>query len=244
MNSEARKLEKRALPQLVSEELLGDIERGEISAGEKLPPESVLAEQFGVSRGDVREALKSLQAQGVVEIVNGVGTVVRTLTSTPLSDYFTFATRLREISLVELLEVRRGLEVEASRLAAVRSSQQELQEMKNLVAGMGASVSNPSAFRGFDAAFHVAIARASKNPMLSHLLEAIRVPLERSIEEGLANWAMLGEVEQVWEYHSEIAEAIVDGSPDRAARAMDRHFEQAMRVMDLDSIYQSEEDRP
>jgi len=176
-------------------------------------------------------AVESLQAQGVVEVVNGVGSVVRGMTSMPLEQFFTFAARLSEVSIQELLEVRRGLEVEAASLAAGRAGAAEIAGLGRLVDSMAGSLREPAVFADFDTAFHVAIARASRNPMLVLLVEAIRVPLRRSVEEGLTNWIRTGEVDTVRQIHADVLEAIRSGDPDRAAKAMDIHFAQAMQII-------------
>jgi len=231
MSAQTRRLQRPSLPQLVVDQLLGDVERGQLRSGQTLPPEFELAAQFGVSRAVVREALKSLQAQGVVEVVNGVGSVVRGMTSMPLEQFFTFAARLSEVSIQELLEVRRGLEVEAASLAAGRAGAAEIAGLGRLVDSMAGSLREPAVFADFDTAFHVAIARASRNPMLVLLVEAIRVPLRRSVEEGLTNWIRTGEVDTVRQIHADVLEAIRSGDPDRAAKAMDIHFAQAMQII-------------
>jgi len=231
MSAQTRRLQRPSLPQLVVDQLLGDVERGQLRSGQTLPPESELAAQFGVSRAVVREALKSLQAQGLVEVVNGVGSVVRGMTSMPLEQFFTFAARLSEVSIQELLEVRRGLEVEAASLAAGRAGAAEIADLGRLVDSMAGSLREPAVFSGFDTAFHVAIARASRNPMLVLLVEAIRVPLRRSVEEGLTNWIRTGEVDTVRQIHADVLESIRSGDPDRAAKAMDLHFAQAMQII-------------
>lgn len=231
MTTETRRLQKQSLPQLVVDELLADVERGQIRSGQTLPPESELATQFGVSRAVIREALKSLQARGVVEVVNGVGSVVRGMTSMPLAQYFTFAERLSEVSIQELLEVRRGLEVEAASLAASRAQDDEISALGRLVDSMAESLREPSVFSEFDTAFHVAVARASRNPMLVLLVEAIRVPLRRSVEEGLTNWIRTGEVDTVRQIHADVLDAIRSRDPDKAAKAMDIHFAQAMQII-------------
>jgi GntR family transcriptional repressor for pyruvate dehydrogenase complex len=231
MSIETRRLQRPSLPQLVVDELLADVERGDIRSGQTLPPESELAAKFGVSRAVVREALKSLQARGLVEVVNGVGSVVRGMTSMPLAQYFTFAERLSEVSIQELLEVRRGLEVEAASLAATRAQADEIAGLGSLVDSMAGSLREPAVFSDFDTAFHVAIARASRNPMLVLLVEAIRVPLRRSVEEGLTNWIRTGEVDTVRQIHADVFESIRSRDPDRAAKAMDVHFAQAMQII-------------
>lgn len=228
---QTRRLHRSSLPQLVADELLGDLERGVIRRGQTLPPESELATQYGISRAVVREALKTLQAQGLVEVVNGVGSVVLPMSATPLAQYFSFAARLRDVSVLELIEVRRGLEGEAASLAATRATPRDLAELEGLVVSMGESLSDPSAFSDFDTAFHVSIARATNNQVLVHLVEAIRVPLRRSVEAGFANWMRTGDVAKVHEIHANVLDAIRRRDPAGAAQAMIEHFEQAMRMV-------------
>lgn len=226
-----RRIQRRSLPDLVIESLLRDVEQGVIKPGETLPPESELAVQFGVSRAVVREALRSLQVQGVVEIVNGVGSVIRPLTSTPLANYFTFAARLKDVSIVELLEVRRGIEVEAARLAASRATDSDIAALAELVDAMGQETGHPGRYAELDTAFHLAIAHTSRNAMLAHLVEAIRVPLRTSIERGLDTWTKAGHVDKVQHIHTDIRDAITRRDPAEAIRTMDYHFEQVLMII-------------
>ncbi|WP_162606305.1 FadR/GntR family transcriptional regulator [Jiangella asiatica] len=227
-----RRVQRQSLPDLVIESLLTDVERGTIKPGETLPPEAELAAQFGVSRAVVREALRSLQVHGVVEIVNGVGSVIRPLTSTPLATYFSFATRLKDVSTIELLEVRRGVEVEVARLAASRATADDTANLSDLVDAMGQETGDPGRYAELDTAFHLAIARASQNAMLAHLVEAIRIPLRASIERGLDVWIDAGHIDTVQQIHADILTAITSRDPARAISAMDYHFEQVLLMIE------------
>jgi GntR family transcriptional repressor for pyruvate dehydrogenase complex len=113
-------LRRDTLAEQVAERLISLIEHDELAPGTLLPAEGKLALEFGVSRPVVREALKVLAAKDIVAIANGKGAMVRPMTSAPLRDFFQRALRNRHSTSVELLEVRKGIEVQSATLAAQR----------------------------------------------------------------------------------------------------------------------------
>jgi GntR family transcriptional repressor for pyruvate dehydrogenase complex len=109
----------------VTETVVARIEElvlGELSPGTELPSESELAAEMGVSRLTVREATKSLQARGLLEVRQGRRPVVAHLTAGPIGDFFSTAVRRDPRRLLDLLDVRRALEVHIASLAAANPS--------------------------------------------------------------------------------------------------------------------------
>jgi GntR family transcriptional regulator, transcriptional repressor for pyruvate dehydrogenase complex len=224
-------LQRRTLADQVAEHLLQRIEHQVLPAGTPLPSEAQLAAEFGVSRPVVREALRALEAIGVVDVANGKRAIVRPLSGEPLSVFFQRVARLRQGALVELLEVRKGIEIESATLAARRHTVEEAAELRRIVAEMREHLHEPERYTQLDVTLHLRVARASRNLVLFHLVESIRDPLQETIREGLHRRINDEQIERVQELHEQLVEAITTGSAVEAGRAMADHFDEAVMAM-------------
>lgn len=205
-----------------------------LEPGAQLPGEETLAERFGVSRPVIREALKTLSGMGVVEIAKGKSPVVLPITSKPLLVYFNRAVRMERRTIIELVEVRRGIEVEAAGIAADRRSDADLGELDAALAAMRGSLGDADHYANQDVRFHVAIAAATGNQMFRHLVESIREALRTTISEGLRRRVSLAQLERVQEIHEQLRHEIATGSPDDARRTMNVHFDEAVLAIARD----------
>jgi DNA-binding FadR family transcriptional regulator len=173
--------------------------------GSRIPTESELARQLGVSRNTLREAVRALIHAGLLEARQGLGTFVLAVDGVER----TLTQFLGEGALVEVLEVRRGLEVEAAGLAALRRDANDLDQMRRALDREDEAIMAEAWSRVVDADldFHVAIAVATRNPVLLRLYQSfydavrgslgatvgqvarrsvrtMHVPLMRAIEAG------------------------------------------------------------
>jgi GntR family transcriptional regulator, transcriptional repressor for pyruvate dehydrogenase complex len=145
---------------------------GDVGPGDKLPSESELREEFGVSRTVIREAISRLQAAGLVETYHGKGTFVLVRPSD--EPFSPDAHRIRTAQdRVELLELRTGLEVEAAALAASRRTPAQLAAIAGALESFRHSRSKPSATLDADFRFHLAIAAATANRYFPDLLASL-----------------------------------------------------------------------
>ncbi len=201
------------------------IANGELKPGDKLPTESGLTQQYQVSRTVVREAIASLRADNLVEVRHGVGVFVLPPQSGAQSGFRSVDVN-RVSSIIEMLEVRAAIEIEAAGLAAVRSSpaQQELifeciETIKRQIAAGEPTVES-------DRAFHLAIADSTNNPRFRELLEAIgRQMIPRSLlQEGDVEISPAEYLAQIQNEHAEIASAIAEGNDSAAREAMRAHL--------------------
>jgi GntR family transcriptional repressor for pyruvate dehydrogenase complex len=147
--------------------------RGELVAGQKLPPERQLALQLGVSRPSLREAISALIALNILESRHGHGTFVTSLDPELLIEPIDFVLHVNEDNLKSLFEARRALEAGAAALAAQRAGDIELARMEEHVKRDPTMVGDPEAFLQHDVQFHDMIRRASHSPILSSLLGSI-----------------------------------------------------------------------
>nr|WP_321458611.1 FadR/GntR family transcriptional regulator [uncultured Cohaesibacter sp.] len=162
---------KGTLVSRVSETIRNDILQGTYVAGDKLPSEAQLTKAFSVSRTVVREAIAALRSDGLVEAKQGAGVFVLdpinfTFQRKPLS-----VDRERLFSSLEILEARTPLEIEAAGLAALRRSPVQEEEIFEKHAAVISCVSDGRHWSEADVALHIAIAKATNNPLFATFLE-------------------------------------------------------------------------
>lgn len=214
--------------------MLDDIVDGAYPVGERLPSESELARRLSVSRGVVREVLRSLEDRAVLSIRHGRGSWVRPNGDWNVLDADVLAALMPTPASVELLtqylECRRILETEAAALAAERASSKNLSDMADALARMTdlavASQTDPDANRRFhaaDIAFHGAIFEASGNRVLPRVVE----PIQHAMETLRPQLALHPEhrLRKTLPEHKAILAAIADHNADEARAAMEAHLE-------------------
>ena len=191
----------------VTEELRGRIESGQLKPGEKLPAEILLAPEFGVRRTVVREAISRLKHEGLLESRQGSGVFVSHKPAiSPLKiDESVLESRN---SVLQILELRRAIESEATALAAQRRSSSELREIESALDSLDALDAEAStAGDGVDAdvAFHRSIALATGNPFFLKTIEFLLQYLKAAVRAGRANQDF---IRAVREEHQAIIHAI------------------------------------
>lgn len=227
-------LRRETLAEQVADGLIALIEEEALAPGTLLPSEATLAQEFGVSRPVIREALKVLAAKDVVAIANGKGAIVRPISSDPLQDYFLRALRVRHATMVELLEVRRGIEVESAALAAKRRTAAQLSELEQALAAMRDYVADRDEYRRIDIKFHLLVAAASHNTLLFHLVESMRGPMQDSMRAVSRHRITAEQNAVAITAHARIVNAIAAGDANEAGRAMAAHFDEGIRLLSQD----------
>jgi GntR family transcriptional repressor for pyruvate dehydrogenase complex len=206
-----------ALTDQAIEKIKDLIVAGEFSPGAKLPKERELAEQLGLSRNSLREAVRALTLIGVLEPRQGDGTYVTSLEPELLLAGTMFVSDLLTgTTLLELHEVRRILEPAATTLAATRLTEDELQRLAECLERMDAAETT-QAFIDSDLEFHRIIVNACGNATLASLIQnlsggTLRARLWRAIHER-------GAVDSTRELHHDIYRALVARDPNLAAAA-------------------------
>lgn len=207
----------------VLNELQQRLRQGEWQPGEHLPSITHLATEFAVSTGSVREALRSLQSQGLVRIEHGRGVIV-------ISNSFEEATFGTDVSvsmdhMTAFAEARRLIEPELAAYAAERGSDTELAEILQLALTMEQQAVSGLDFVGPDIAFHRAIAQASHNPVLRQMLHGMH---DLFIISRRLTSQELGMTERAVRYHRLIAEAIYERNATQARLLMLAHMNDAL----------------
>jgi GntR family transcriptional repressor for pyruvate dehydrogenase complex len=214
------------LSDTITEKLLDAIVLGRFKAGDLLPSERELGEQFGVSRTVIREAIRSLAARGVVEVQSGRGVLVVELDVGPVTQAMSLLVRSNDIGFPRLHEVRTMLERHTAGLAAERGTEENYAELEHICQRFAAAESTgdvDDASR-LDVEFHRAIAKSTRNKLFLVLLDSISDALLEVRRETLA---IPHSPTKVVDDHQRIFEAIRRHDPIGARTAMDAHLENA-----------------
>lgn len=164
---------RRRLYEDVVTQLQSLIHSGRLEAGDQLPSERALADQLAVSRTSVREALRILEARGMLEARPGQGLFVRgRRTEEIVSILASYLVRERE-SFLEVLDVREALERKAAERAALMATDKDLAALKSAVVAMQDEVLEGRVPIDSDTEFHRALGRASRNEVLSRMLDTV-----------------------------------------------------------------------
>ena len=225
-----KKLTRESLAEQVANSLRNHIYNS-LEPDDLLPSTAALEKEYNVSRIVIREALKYLEAQDIIEIANGKRAKVKPISASVLRDFFHRATQFEEKTLMELLEVRRGIEIESARLAAMRRSDEEVAALQAIIEEMKNHLTEPEPFAKLDLALHQTIAKAARNSMLIYLIETVREAQEETILKGLYSRFTNGYFIEILEYHAAIADAIAAQNPEKAQQAMANHFAYAEKAV-------------
>lgn len=215
--------------ELVLAEIEDRLIAGSLKAGDRLPAERHLAEALGVSRGAVREALRILEAIGVVEAGTGSGptsgSTIVTDSTTGMAMVLRIHLQLASFSHHDLVEVRCQLErLSASEAATAATNGADMAELESLIKQMSGTHTT-SSYHDLDAAFHVGVARMSGNALTAALMGSMREALQRAMVSAFERLEdPASTMRSLTEEHAAIVEAIAEGNGERAADLMDRHI--------------------
>lgn len=200
---------------------------GSFKPGQKFPPERELADQFGVSRPSLREALQKLAARGLVESRQGGGTYVSEQLGTTFSDPLMQLLGSHAEFHYDLLEFRHALEGLSAYYAALRSTPADKALLQKRFEELTATYDemNPVREAEADAAFHLAIAEAAHNVVLLHSMRGIFSLLEKSIVDNLSSlFERQDSRSLLYTQHRELLDAILEGDPERAQAKSHNHL--------------------
>ena len=199
----------------------------ELKLGDQLPPERDLAEQFGVSRTAIREAIKTLHQKGLVAIQHGRGTFISN--GTPQAVRHSLGLMMQIGSATDarnLVQVRELFEPEIAALAATHALPAQIEHARAAVAAMDAAFDDADKFIEADLDFHLALADATQNPFLPILIDSI-VDLLREQRKRISR--VRGGLTRGQFHHKKILRAIEARDADAARTAMRAHLRQVRR---------------
>jgi len=214
----------RKLPEQIADKLREMIIQEEMKTGSKLPAEAELMARFGVSRSTVREAVRILQTERIVDIRQGQGTFLCAmpgLADDPLGLRFADQQEL----IKQLLETRLLIEPNVAALAAQRRDESHLHEMKLLLDKMDNAYLHGENYTPYDAQFHSVIAKCTGNDVIMRLLPTIH----ESIQAGYRHTRRVeGSYQRASQCHLDMYRAIMEHDSARARLAAQRHMVQTM----------------
>jgi GntR family transcriptional repressor for pyruvate dehydrogenase complex len=193
----------------------------DLKPGDLLPPERQLVQMLGVSRGSVRDAIRSLELIGLLEPRQGVGTVVcnpRGDGASPLAQVLVGKRRM----VAELLDVRKMIEPPLAGRAALHASPDEIAEMEDILARQASKVSNGDPGMEEDSEFHYSIALASGNDVILQVVDVLMDLLRETRERSLQGE---GRQENSLAAHQKILLALKRGDAAAAEAAMRQHVQ-------------------
>ncbi|MGM0753890.1 MAG: FadR/GntR family transcriptional regulator [Bacillota bacterium] len=227
-----KRIKPRKIYEEVAEVLIDMIKSGQLKSGDKLDSVQQLAENFQVGRSAVREALSALRAMGLVEMHQGEGTYVREFDSSMLSLPIYIAALMKKDDVKQLLEVRRILEVGAVEAAASRRTDEQLKEIKTALDQMH-SASDEELGEEADFRFHMALAKASQNELLTGLMNNVSEMMVTTMRETRRLWlySKKSTLDRLYQEHQNIYEAIEAKDGQKAQQLMLHHLHSVEEVL-------------
>ena len=225
-------LQSVRLADQVVESLKLEIIEGRLKPGVKLPTERELSERFGVSRTVIREATKSLEQSGLIIVQPGRGTSVVNQTHNALKDSLGLLmdSHIQKSKISALVEIREILEPGIVYLAAKNATLRDMLELQAAVEVMDAAIDDKDAFIEADIEFHLALARATQNPLIAPILDPFLdlLSIQRYETFEIRDGARRGQI-----YHKKILEAILHKDSAAAENAMKEHLNQVRTDTDV-----------
>ncbi len=216
-------IKKTRVAEEVADRIRTMILDGTYPQGQPLPSERVLTEQFGVSRGSIRDAFRMLEMIGLLETRHGRGTFPHELTVDrlvqPLASVMTYQQDLRD----ELLDVRRMFEPAVARAAATRLTEEDLTDLQRILDAQRRKLKTGQSAIVEDTAFHAVLARSTRNRVVVSLMSTLNDLL---VESRTSSLMQEGRPVKSIEGHEAVVDALRRRDAEGAARAMYEHIDQ------------------
>ena len=209
------------------------IRSGNLEVGEKLPAERIMAEEMGVSRASLREALRVMESIGYIRSTTGGGNYINKVTLAHVLPPFTAILAQDKKMAADTIEVRRHLEVHIAELAAKNATREQISRIYGTILAMQAEIEGGGNGIESDNRFHHEIAKASGNRAFAMIAELC---YELLAESRKATLDIPGQPAKTVEDHLSIFEAVRKGDGKSAAREMDRHLAKAQTNIEKHEI--------
>ena len=215
----------------VTDYIFDYIRDNELSTGESLPSELRTSTELNISRGIVREAFRSLEVAGIIEKENGRSPKIGMLNSEFLTQLMLHAISTKQVSVMQVLELRTSIEMLAAELAARKRTRSDVKRLRAAVAGMRDATGKPATFVKHDLDFHEVINRASGNALIEVICAAMHESMQESMRIGILKRKDSADILQVVESHEIIVDAIERQNSGLAGLMMKKHFADAKAAL-------------
>jgi len=214
-------IDRSGITELVVQRIKELLERGELKAGSRLPPERELADMLHISRPSLRTALKALSVMGIIHAKPGAGTYIANSLPEIFTEPMHFMTLINNTSVEELFEARRIIEAGLAELAAERATDVDIAALTREVAEMKATINDPEEFLKHDVRFHQAMARAANNKLMSGIMDTVAELLFHIRRQTITHES---DLEEAIEWHEKIIAAMQKHDPKRAKEMLSGHL--------------------
>lgn len=219
-----RVVQTSRLYEQIVQQIEESVQKGTLKEGDQLPAERELAQQFGVSRTAVREAIKALHEKGLVDAFPGRGTFITAGKSNSMRQSLDLILKSGDADgAAHLVEIREILEPQIAALAAVRADEQHLATLREAVGVMDKARHDVDAYIEADLDFHLALAEAAANPFILSLIDSIVGMLR---EQRMRTFYVDGGPERGQVHHKRILDAMERRDARGAREAMQAHLRQ------------------
>ena len=192
-----------------------------LKPGDSLPPEGQLVEDLGVGRSSVREAVKSLQSVGIVDVRRGDGLYVRELNFDPMLEAFIFGMKFDPNTLAELLQIRIWIEVSVIGDAVEHLTEVDVTKLEEVLKEWEQRVQDGEEYSDLDESFHQIIYGVLHNQTLMNLFSAFWTAFTNLDTEITQD----ADPESVLQFHRSILDSIKTGNPDSTRKQLSQHFD-------------------
>lgn len=222
-NASTRLRRSSKVPETVAREMIREIVRGDLKPGTKLAPEHVLREQYGVARSSLREALRILEAQGLIIMRSGAGggPIVGEVNPAGFGRAISLHLHMAKIDFEQLAEARELIEPVLARRAAENPPEALLAALKKALTAAGEDAHDPEQTLATCSSFHRVITNISGNGLLDLIAGGLKFIFDEQMPDLAVSAKARAESTRA---HSDIARAIVGGEPDRAEQLMKVHM--------------------
>lgn len=217
-------IKKCNLYESIADTLEAMILQDTLKVGDRLPSEAAMAESFGVSRNIIREAMKILKERHLVELRNGDGARVTKPDTSSLKDVINRMVVMGGITVPQIYEIRKALEVSCSGLAALRRTPEQIDNLYRIVDDMWDNRDDKQKWIKLDLDFHAQIASASGNPLFYEFIKSLSTALEQVFDLG---YRTPGAIKKSVMMHREIVNAISRKESEEAEERMREHLRQS-----------------
>jgi DNA-binding FadR family transcriptional regulator len=197
----------------------------DLKVGDSLPGEGHFATELGVSRAVMREAFGALAALRLLDVGNGRRAKVGAIDGSVIGASLEHAVTTSQISVAEVWDVRRTLEVRIAALAAEKRSDEQAEQLRMLAEAMVRDQADMALMTAHDTDFHQILAASTGNMLFAQIVRSFAPQMEVAVPKAWETRHAQAQKAQILTLHRQIAQAIADKDPGKAVAAMEAHFD-------------------